>query len=111
MAASDDLDPHPELVAVVGEGDRRVRSGPTAELQRTAAAREAGALCGQVVAPETDVMEVGVLVADPDRAGDLFQQLDARLFDRVTEGGRQDDVGSGGVAVLGGRRGARSDPR
>ena len=41
-----------------------------------------------------------MLVAVPHRPGHLFDELEAGFFDRVAEGGGQDDVPAGVVAVL-----------
>ena len=90
----------PRPVAVVGEGHRGVIPGPAAELQWAPDAGERRGLRRQVVAPEADVVQVGVLVALPHRPGQLLDELQPGLFDRVAEGGGQDDVPAGAVAVL-----------
>ena len=97
----DELDPHAEVVeAVVRERDRRVVAGAPAQLERASGCGERRGGVVEPVGPEAEVVQVRVLVAHPDGAGRLLDELEARVAGRVAERRRQHEVGAGAVAVL-----------
>ena len=81
----DYLDSDAQSGAVIRPRRRSNVAGATAELQRTAALRQLCAGSGQVIAPNADVVQVGVLVAGPHRARDLLDQLEMGRFHRVAD--------------------------
>jgi len=98
----DDLDSDAELVTVIGKRSRCNGPRPTAQLQGAARGREGGAGAGEVVTPEPDVVEVGVLIAGPHRARDLLDELEMGRLHRVADRRRQDEIVVVSVAVLDG---------
>ena len=85
-------------------GGRRMRRGAIpgspAELHGAPGTNQCSGVPGQVLGPEADVMQVRVLVADPDRPGQLLDELQVRLVHRVTHRGREHDILARAVAVV-----------
>jgi hypothetical protein len=86
----DQLYAHAQLILPVG-GERRrcFIPGSSAELQRTAGAFQGSARLAETLAPEPEVVNVAVLVSNPDRPGDLLDRLEAGIGGRIAHPRRQ----------------------
>ena len=96
----DQFDSDAKVVAVIGERHRGGIAAPATHLQWATGAGQCGAVDGEVIAPEADVVEVRVFVAHPDGAGHLLDQLEVRPVDGVAHGRREHDVLAALVAIL-----------
>ena len=72
---------------------------PATQLQRAPCGGQKSAVAGEVLGPETKVMQVGVLVSDPDGAWLFLDELDAWVAGRVAHRCGQHEVRPRPVAV------------
>src|SRR5262249_17263193 len=76
----DQLDVEAQFVAVVHPLQGGHVTLTPGDRERAPVRRERARVFGDRIAPDAEVVEVGVLVAHPDRAGHLLHELDVRLL-------------------------------